>query len=138
MSGQSHFLRRKVAILAACDAYASGTAAVGAEDRAAAAAATAPPASAASTTAEAVPAASDSPSDSSSDAAGLAGQSAGPSASAAPPVQSPDAAAATQVDVAGKAHTPMPPAEAGSSQGFRILLQQLKPRLEAAIDSLQE
>ena len=137
MSGQSHFLRRKVAILAACDAYASGTAAVGAEDRAAAAA-TAPPASAASATAEAVPAASASPSDGSSDAAGQAGQSAGPSASAAPPVQPPDAAAATQVDVAGRARAPMPSAEAGSSQGFRILLQQLKPRLEAAIDSLQE
>jgi hypothetical protein len=58
------------------------------------------------------------------------------------PVQSSNADAAAPQDDGLRAQgrsTPDVGAPAGaSSQGFRILLQQLNPRLEAAINSLQE
>ena len=141
---QEHFLRRKGAILAAIDAYASGAAAVGAEERAM---------DSSSPAADGVPEPDAGASQSSeaeaaqgSDAVAAAGGGApAGDAASSPPASGPGmdpgqhaagpAAAAAAGSAAGDR-----PADAGagsSSQGFRILLQQLKPRLEATIDSLQ-
>lgn len=151
MLPQEHFLRRKAAILAAVDAYASGTAAVGAEERAGP--------SAAGTAHFSDAGAPQSPAAGGKQGAGAAGTAGSTDATVAESARSSAAIAAiSQRESASEAdreqdvaEVAVPAAGSGgvgagsagpgagaSSQGFRILLQQLKPRLEETIDSLLE
>lgn len=103
-SVQAHFQQRREGILAACDAYLAGAAAVG----------------------------SDLPSSLPTDSIdGEASDSPTGNESGVP-----CSSAALGVGVQGEGASEPGAGAKGASEGFRLLLQQLKPRLVAAIDSL--
>ena len=127
---QAHFRERKDAILSACDAYAAGTAALGCELASSSArpAAPGPGGSSEQASAPSGEGASAVPDNGGAPAA----QEAAPSAGGPAPASG-NAAPEGSGGVPGSGAGPKPTAP---SEGFRLLLQQLKPRLAAAIDSL--
>ena len=141
---QAHFRERKDAILAACDAYAAGTAAPGGDLDSCSTSSGPGPASI--TEESALPGVEE---ESAAPAAGTGSDGAEADAHAtAPGVEGPASPIDGVAPVSGAEPESSTAASEGGpglvtglklsapSEGFKLLLQQLKPRLAAAIDSL--